>query len=74
LNSLQLIGIVTALLWGVIAVETWGNATNTHVWIGEQKKREYVCKFDMRCCQGEENATEEMEKRTSEDGDIIFGV
>lgn len=65
---------MTALLWGVIAVETWGNADCKHIWIGEKKRREYICKFDCdRCVQGQENVPEEREKE-SEDGDIIFGV
>jgi hypothetical protein len=76
LNSLQLIGIVTALLWFVIAVETWGNAQKCHVWIGNNIKKEYRCKNNFRCCVGEEQIPEDYdsEKRTSEEGDIIFGV
>lgn len=76
LNSLQLIGLVTALLWFVIAVETWGNATKCHVWIGEKNKREYMCKFGERCVQGEERIPDQLgpEKRDSDDGDLIFGV
>ena len=76
LNSLQLIGLVTVLLWFIIAVETWGNAKKCHVWIGEKKRREYVCKYNVRCVQGEERIPDdaESEKRESEEGDIIFGV
>jgi hypothetical protein len=75
LNSLQLIGTVAALLWFVVALETWGNAEKCHVWIGERTRKEYVCKFNVRCVQGEETIIEdENETRTSEDGDIIFGV
>jgi hypothetical protein len=75
LNSLQLIGIVTALLWFVIGIETWGNAYITHTWCGEKKKKQYMCKYNYKCVQGEEgDRYDEDEKRSSEDGDIIFGV
>lgn len=75
LNSLQLIGIVTALLWFVIGIETWGNAYITHTWIGEKKKKEYTCKYNFKCVQGEErDRYDDESKRSSEDGDIIFGV
>jgi hypothetical protein len=76
LNSLQLIGIVTALLWFVIGIETWGNAYITHTWCGEKKKKEYTCRYNFKCVQGEEGDRFEDEetKRSSEDGDIIFGV
>lgn len=75
INSLQLIGTVCALLWGVIAVETWGNALCEHVWIGDKKKREYVCKFNIKCVQGEEQIPDDIsEKRNSQEGDICFGV
>jgi hypothetical protein len=75
LNSLQLIGTVCALLWGVIAVETWGNAMCDHVWIGDKKKREYVCKFNIKCVQGEEQIPDDIsEKRSSREGDLCFGV
>jgi hypothetical protein len=74
LNSLQLIGLVTALLWFVIGVETWGNALHCHVWIGDKKRREYVCKYNTRCVQGEEQVPEDAEETSSEEGDIIFGV
>jgi hypothetical protein len=76
LNSLQLIGLVTALLWGVIMIETWGNAEKCHVWVGEKTRKEYVCKFNVRCVQGEETIFEDAdsEERSSEDGDISFGV
>ena len=63
------------MLWFVVAVETWGNAEKCHVWIGERSRREYVCKYNVRCVQGEEKIIEdEDEKRKSEDGDLIFGV
>jgi len=58
----------------VVAVETWGNAEKCHVWIGERTRKEYVCKFNVRCVQGEETIIEDEERRKSEDGDIIFGV
>jgi hypothetical protein len=75
LNSLQLIGTVCALLWFVIAVETWGNALCDHVWFGDKQKREYVCKYDTKCLQGEEQNHDDLsEKRNSQEGDIIFGV
>jgi|SRR5947207_12799476 len=76
LNSLQLIGTVTALLWFVVAVETWGNAEKCHIWIGEKSRKEYICKYNVRCVQGEETIIEDSdsEKRKSEDGDLIFGV
>lgn len=76
LNSLQLIGIVAALLWFIIGVETWGNAQHCHIWIGEKKRREYVCKYNIRCFQGEEKDIEEnnSERISIEDGDINFGV
>jgi len=73
LNSLQLIGLVTALLWLVIGVETWGNAQKCHVWIGEKKKREYICKYNIRCVQGEEKEPEE-EDGKEDDTDLLFSV
>ena len=73
LNSLQLIGLVTALLWLVIGVETWGNAQKCHVWIGDKKKREYICKYNILCVQGEEKEPEEEDEK--EDGrDLLFSV
>lgn len=76
MNSLQLIGTVTALLWFVVAVETWGSAEKCHAWIGERTRKEYVCKYNIRCVQGEETIIEDggEEQRTSEDGDLVFGV
>lgn len=74
LNSLQLIGTITALLWFVVAVETWGNAEKCHVWVGEECKREYVCKYNLRCLQGEEQIPDEVEDELKEDGDIGFSV
>jgi hypothetical protein len=74
LNSLQLIGLVTALLWFVIAVETWGNAEHCHVWIGDKKRKKYICKFNVECLQGEERIPEDLEKQSDDDGDLIFGV
>jgi len=76
LNSLQLIGTVTALLWFVLAVETWGNAEKCHVWIGNKSYKKYVCKFNYECEQGQERLADdsESEKRRSEEGDINFSV
>jgi hypothetical protein len=73
LNSLELISLVTALLWFTIGVETWGRAAHAHVWIGEKQEREYTCKSNLGCIQGEERIIDDNE-RMSEDGDIIFGV
>jgi hypothetical protein len=60
----------------VVVVETWGCAEKCHVWIGEKTRKEYVCKYNIRCVQGEETIIEDEseEQRTSEDGDLIFGV
>jgi hypothetical protein len=77
LNSLQLIGTVTALVWFLLAVETWGNASKCHVWIEGSKKTEYMCKHNYRCVQGEERLFDDSESektRTSEDGDINLSV
>jgi hypothetical protein len=70
---LQLIGTVAALLWLVVGIETWGNAEKCHVWVGEKGRREYVCKFNVRCVQGEETVIEEVDSE-KEDGDLVFGV
>lgn len=76
LNSLQLIGTVAALLWFVIAVETWGNAQKCHIWFGNDDCRpEYICKnTGIRCVQGEEPVQEGEENEKEEDGDIVFSV
>jgi len=75
LNSLQLIGLVSALLWFIVGVETWGNAERCHVWFGEKGKRQqYMCKYNIKCYQGEETEPPNLEKTLSEDGDLIFGV
>ena len=73
LNSLQLIGLVSALLWFVVGIETWGNAEKCHVWIGDRTRHEYVCKFNVRCVQGEETINEEADSE-KDDGDVVFGV
>jgi hypothetical protein len=74
LNSLQLIGLVTSLLWFVVGVETWGNAERCHVWFGEKNRRQYMCKYNVKCYQGEEQLPPDLEKTKSDDGDLIFGV
>jgi hypothetical protein len=75
LNSLQLIGTVTALLWFVIAIETWGNAEKCHVWIGDSGKRMYTCKSGLCCVPGEEPVQEDSaEYEGRETGDISFSV
>jgi hypothetical protein len=76
LNSLQLIGTVTALIWFLLAIETWGNAEKCHVWIEGKERREYVCKGNFRCVQGEEQLFDdsESEKTDGEEGDINLSV
>ena len=74
LNSLQIIGLVCALLWSIVAIETWGNAERCHVWFGEKGRREYMCKYNYKCYQGEELVPPNLEKTSDEDGDLIFGV
>jgi len=76
LNSLQLIGTVTALLWFVLAVETWGNAEKCHVWIGDKSHKKYVCKLtNYECEQGQEPLVDELDsERRDDEGDISFSV
>jgi hypothetical protein len=75
LNSLQLIALVAALLWFIVAVETWGNAEACHVWIGEKKGQQYICKYNFKCVQGEENIPDGLVlDEDAEEGDIMFGV
>jgi len=73
LNSLQLIGTVAALLWFIVGIETWGNAEKCHVWIGDKMKHEYVCKYNIRCVQGEEVDIEDRDEE-EDDGDVVFRV